>query len=119
MNSIKIYLRRIRVDVTDVKDDWFRIDVYYTDFECDSSDWIDLKGDGNSSYCVHKDIIQKVPLFTLYETYENIITGNTQYQHNLMMVEAKYCPDSPLTKFILEALDAARDVIIWKDELEW
>lgn len=109
MCEINLTLARLKVVVSDLGDDWFKVCIYFTDFDDLSPEELVDLGHG---FKLHKDCLT-VPLLTLYNTKDELIEGD-KYERLIANTE-KYVSNSPLNDFILESITAVRDAIIWLD----
>ena len=91
-STITIDLERLRLKVRDLGDAWYKVSIYYTNF--DPYQLIVNFGYGNFDADMLKE-----PILVLYNTEEDLVNGE-KYQ---ILVEnvSKYVSNSPLSDFIL------------------
>lgn len=103
-STITIDLERLRLKVRDLGDAWYKVSIYYTNF--DPYQLIVNFGYGNFDADMLKE-----PILVLYNTEEDLVNGE-KYQ---ILVEnvSKYVSNSPLSDFILESIAAVKNAMLW------
>ena len=98
-STITIDLKRLKLKVRDLGDAWYKVSIYYTNF--DPYQLIVNFGYGNFDADMLKE-----PILVLYNTEEDLVNGE-KYQ---ILVEnvSKYVSNSPLSDFILESIAAVK-----------
>lgn len=104
--TLTLTLDRLKINVSNLGDDWFKVCIYFTDYdESSPEDLVDL-GHG---FKLHKDCLT-IPLLILYNTREELI--GEKYQ-KLVYDTQKYIANSPLNEIILDSLSAVKDAVTW------
>ena len=103
-STITIDLKRLKLKVRDLGDAWYKVSIYYTNF--DPYQLIVNFGYGNFDADMLKE-----PILVLYNTEEDLVNGE-KYQ---ILVEnvSKYVSNSPLSDFILESIAAVKNAMLW------
>ena len=103
-STITIDLERLRLKVRDLGDAWYKVSIYYTNF--DPYQLIVNFGYGNFDADMLKE-----PILVLYNTEEDLVNGE-KYQI-LVEIVSKYVSNSPLSDFILESIAAVKNAMLW------
>lgn len=102
-------LERLEVVLTYLEDDWFRIDIFFTDYDSLSKEGVDI----GYGFKIPTEILSK-PIFSFSAHVSDIMDEN-HYQNFIADME-KYIVNSPLSDFILDAVEASRYALAWSDK---
>lgn len=110
MRKTTLTLAHLSITIYDLEDGWYKVCIYFTDYEVDPPEEMVDIGNG---FKVSKGCLIK-PLLILYNKKDELITG--EKYHELIENTAKYVANSPLNEIILDSISAIRDAVIWESE---
>ncbi|CDE25779.1 unknown [Clostridium sp. CAG:440] len=105
MNSeIIVNLKKLKLKVRDLGDDWYKVSIYYTYFD----PYQHVVNFGYGDFLA--DMLMD-PILVLYNTKEDLINGE-KYE-TLVENVSKYVSNSPLSDFIVESISAVKSAMVW------